>query len=75
MVLAPFSVPVFGDQITPGWLKQVMQPSMILCNFGLKNMELEIETAKESVKLYREVPDYFNERLPEMYRAMIQSVN
>jgi len=38
-------------------------------------MELEIETAKESVKLYREVPDYFNERLPEMYRAMIQSVN
>ncbi|MFC2000291.1 helix-turn-helix transcriptional regulator [Chloroflexota bacterium] len=49
--------------------------SMILCNFGLKVMEFDIEAAKEFIKLYRENPDYFSERLPEMYRAMIQSVS
>mgnify|MGYP000135471860 CR=1 FL=1 len=48
---------------------------MILCNFVLKVMELHIEATKEFAKLYKEVPDYFNEKFPEMYRAMIQSVS
>jgi DNA-binding PadR family transcriptional regulator len=46
--------------------------SMIMMNAGLKYIELEIETTKEFVKLLREVPDYFNKNLPEMYRAMIK---
>jgi len=49
--------------------------SMILINAGRKHIELEIETAKEFIKLFREVPDYFNEKLPEMYRYMIQRVS
>jgi DNA-binding PadR family transcriptional regulator len=48
--------------------------SMILINAGRKHTELEIETAKEFIKLFREVPDYFNETLPNMYRYMIQHV-
>ena len=45
---------------------------MILINAGLKHTELEIETAKEFIKLFKEVPDYFNKNLTEMYRAMKQ---
>jgi DNA-binding PadR family transcriptional regulator len=47
--------------------------SMIMINAGRKYIEVEIETAKEFIKLFKEVPDYFNKNLPEMYRAMIQS--
>lgn len=46
--------------------------SMILINAGLKHIELEIETVKEFMKLFREVPDYFNENLSEMYRWMVK---
>lgn len=48
--------------------------SMILINAGLKHIELEIETVKEFIKLFREVPDYFNENLSEMYRYMLQRI-
>lgn len=49
--------------------------SMILINTGLKHIEVEIETAKEFIKLFKEVPDYFNEKLSEIYRATIQQVS
>ena len=49
--------------------------SMILCNAGRKHIELEIETAKEFVKLFKEVPDYFNETLSGIYRYMIQQAS
>lgn len=47
--------------------------SMILINAGRKHTELEVETAKEFVELFKKDPDYFNEKLSEMYRAMIHS--
>jgi len=46
--------------------------SMIMINAGLKHIELEIETAKEFMKLLKEVPDYFSKNLPEMYRWMVK---
>jgi DNA-binding PadR family transcriptional regulator len=48
--------------------------SMIMMNAGRKYIELEIEIAKEFIKLFTEVPDYYNKTLPNMYRYMIQHV-
>ncbi len=50
--------------------------SIILCKAGLKHIEMEIETAKEFINLFKKHPDYFNNDLTRMYRAMVQkSVN
>ena len=49
--------------------------SMILIKAGLKHTEIEIETAKEFVKLFEEFPNYFNEKLFEMYRDAIKNAN
>ena len=45
---------------------------IILSKAGLKHIEVEIETAKEFINLFKEHPDYFNDDLTGMYRAMIQ---
>lgn len=46
---------------------------MIFHNVGIKRMELEIETAKEFIKLFKEVPDYYDKNVFELYRYMVQS--
>jgi hypothetical protein len=48
---------------------------MILIKAGLKHTEIKIETAKEFVKLFKELPNYFNEKLFEMYRDTIKNAN
>ena len=45
--------------------------SMIMMNAARKYIELDIETTKEFIRLFKEVPDYFTKNLPEMYRAMM----
>lgn len=35
-------------------------------------MELEIETAKDFIKLFQEVPDYYDKNVYELYRYMVQ---
>ena len=46
---------------------------VIFSKAGIKHMELEIETAKEFIKLFREVPDYYDKNVFELYRFMVQS--
>ena len=45
---------------------------MIFNNAGIKHMELEIETAREFIKLLKEVPDYYDKNVSERYRYKIQ---
>ncbi len=49
--------------------------SMILINAGLRHTEVEIETAKEFVELFKKYPNYFDEKLFEMYRDTIKNAN
>ena len=46
---------------------------VIFSKSGIKHMELEIETAKEFIQLFREVPDYYRKNVFELYRYMVQS--
>ena len=46
---------------------------VIYNNAGIKHMELEIETAKEFIKLFNEIPDYYDKNVFELYRFMVQS--
>ena len=46
--------------------------SIILCNAALKHIEVEIETAKKFVTLFKKHPNFFNNDLTRMYRAMLQ---
>ena len=55
--------------------KHEVYNSMILINAGLKHTQVEIETAKDFVKLFKEFPNYFNEKLFEMYRDTIKNAN
>jgi hypothetical protein len=48
---------------------------MILANAGVKGSELEIEMAREFIGLFKEVPNYFTQNLPEMYRYVIQNIS
>lgn len=45
---------------------------VIFSKAGIKHMELEIETAKEFIKLFREVPDYYDKNVYELYRYLVQ---
>ena len=49
--------------------------SMIMINAGRKYLELDIETTKEFIRLLKEVPDYYNANLTEIYRSMIQNIS
>jgi len=46
--------------------------SIILSKAGLKHIEVEIETAKEFINLFKKHPDYFNNDLTRMCQAMLQ---
>lgn len=46
--------------------------AIILCKAGLKHIEVQIETSKEFINLYKKHPHYFNDDLTRMYRAMAQ---
>jgi DNA-binding PadR family transcriptional regulator len=45
---------------------------VIFSKAAIKHMELEIETAKEFIKLFGEVPDYYDKNVYELYRYMVQ---
>ena len=48
---------------------------MILNDAGLKLCENGIETAREFIKLFEELPEYYDKNLTEIYRSMIQNIS
>ena len=44
----------------------------IFSDAGIRNMKLEIRTAKEFIKLFKEIPDYYNKNVFKLYRFMVE---